>query len=207
MGEWRPTQCLLHLWTRASPSVPSEFLRTLWTNRLPPNIQSIITPFGFFEFPHMSFGLRNTAQTFQRFIDEVLRDRDFCYAYTDDVLVACTSEEHEQHLRTLFQGFRGYGVLLNPGKCVFGAAEVTFLGYTVSAERTWPLEEKVAAINRFQQPVLVKDLRRFFGMLNFYRWFIPQAASIQAPLHAMFAGPKVKGSQSVDWTPTMVQAY
>jgi hypothetical protein len=56
-----------------------------------------------------------------------------------------------------------------------------FLGYTVSAVGTRPLEEKVAAINRFQQPVFVKDLRRFLGMLNFYRRFIPQVASIQAP--------------------------
>ena len=80
--------------------------------------------------------------------------------------------------------------LLNPAKCVFGATEVTFLGYTVSAEGTRPLEEKVAAINRFQRPALVKDLRRFLGMLNFYRRFMPQAASIQAPLHAALAlGP------------------
>jgi hypothetical protein len=129
---------------------------------------AIITPFGLFEFPHMSFGLQNAMQTFQRFIDEVLRDLDFCYAYIDDVLFASTSEEeHEQHLCTLFQPFREYGVLLNPAKCVFGMAEVTFLGHTVSAEGTLPLEEKVAAINRSQWPVLVKDLRRFLGMLNF----------------------------------------
>ena len=75
----------------------------------------------------LSFGLRNAAQTFQRFIDEVLRDLDFCYAYIDDVLVTSTSEEdHEQHLRTLFQRFSDYGVLLNPAKSVFGATEVTF---------------------------------------------------------------------------------
>ena len=85
--------------------------------------------------------------------------------------------------------------------------EVTFLSYTVSAEGTWPLDEKVAAINRFQQPVLVKDLRRFLGILNFYWRFIPQAKSIQAPLHTALAGPKIKGSQLVDWTPTTVQAF
>ncbi|XP_029162610.1 uncharacterized protein LOC114934135 [Nylanderia fulva] len=34
---------------------------------------AITTPFGIYEFPYMSFGLRNAAQTFQRFIDEVLR--------------------------------------------------------------------------------------------------------------------------------------
>ena len=83
---------------------------------------AIITPLGLFEFPYMFLGLRNAAQAFQRFIDEVLRDVDLCYAYIDDVLVASTSEEeHEQHLRTLFQRFSDYGVLLNPAKSVFGA--------------------------------------------------------------------------------------
>jgi len=68
--------------------------------------RAIITPFEIFEFPCMSFGLRNAAQTFQRFIDEVLRDLYFCYSYIDEVLFASTSdEEHEQHLLTLFQRF------------------------------------------------------------------------------------------------------
>ena len=133
---------------------------------------------------------------------------DLCYAYINDVLVASISEdEHEQHLRTLFQRFSEYGVMLNPTKCVFGAKEVTFLGYTVSAEGTRPLEGKVAAINRFKQPALVKELRRLLGMLSFYRRFVSQAASIQPPFHAALAVPKVKGSQPVDWTPTMVQAF
>jgi len=34
---------------------------------------AITAPFGLFEFPFMSFGLRNAAQTFQRFMDEILR--------------------------------------------------------------------------------------------------------------------------------------
>jgi hypothetical protein len=157
---------------------------------------AINTPFGLFEFPYMSFGFRNAAQTFQRFIDKTFRGLDFCYSYTDEVLVASTSEdEHEQHLRTLFEGFSEYGILLNRVKCVFGATEVTFLGHTVSAEGTRPLVER--AINRFQQPVFVKDLRRFLGMLNVYRRLIQQAASIQAPLHTALTGTKVKGSQPV----------
>jgi len=169
---------------------------------------AIITPFGIFEFPYMSFGLRNATQTFQRFIDEVLRHLDFCYAYIDNVLVASASEEdHEQHLCIYFQRFNEYGVLLNAAKCVFGVTEVTFLGYTMSAAGTQPLEEKVTTINLFQKPVFVKDLRRFLGMLTFYRRFTPQAASIQAPLHAALASPKIKGSQPLDWTRAMVQAF
>ena len=57
---------------------------------------AITTPFGLYEFVRMPFGLRNAAQTFQRFIDEVLRGLPFAYAYLDDVLFASSSPaEHE----------------------------------------------------------------------------------------------------------------
>jgi hypothetical protein len=79
---------------------------------------AIITPFGLFEFPFMSFSMHNAAQTFQRFVDEVLRGFDFCFDYIGDILVySRTPEEHQQHLRTLFKQLQAYGILLNPGKC------------------------------------------------------------------------------------------
>jgi len=65
---------------------------------------AITTPFGLFEFPFMSFGLRNAAQTFQRFIDEVLRGLDFCYAYINDILVASTSEREHLTWRSCTNG-------------------------------------------------------------------------------------------------------
>jgi hypothetical protein len=74
----------------------------------PDDIQktAITTPFGLFEFPFMSFGLRNAAQTFQRFVDDILRGLDFYFSYVDDILVSSRSlEDHERHLRTIFTGF------------------------------------------------------------------------------------------------------
>jgi hypothetical protein len=38
---------------------------------------AITTPFGLFEFTRMPFGLRNAAQTFQRFFDHILRGFHF----------------------------------------------------------------------------------------------------------------------------------
>ena len=70
---------------------------------------AVTTPFGSFEFVRMPFGLRNAAQTFQRFMDEVFRGLDFCYVYIDDLLIASKSlEDHLVHLRLVFERLRKY---------------------------------------------------------------------------------------------------
>ena len=102
---------------------------------------------GLFEFVRMPFGLRNAAQTFQRFIDKVLQDLGFCYAYIDDVLVASsTMDEYETHLHSVFQRFEEFGVAVNPSKCVFGAKQLTFLGHLIDVNGIRPLPEKVEAL-------------------------------------------------------------
>ena len=61
---------------------------------------AITTHFVLSEFTHVSFGLKNATQTFQRFIDQVLQGLHFTYAYIDDVHTASHSpEEHLQQLR------------------------------------------------------------------------------------------------------------
>ncbi|GBP25023.1 hypothetical protein EVAR_94318_1 [Eumeta japonica] len=46
-------------------------------------------------------------------------------------------------------------------------------------------------------PKTVKELRRFLGMINFYRRFIPDAARIQAPLNALLTG-SIKNSHPIN---------
>jgi hypothetical protein len=107
---------------------------------------AITTPFGLFEFPFMSFGLRNASQTFQRFMDDIMRGLYFCFAYLDDILVFSGSlEDHERHLRAIFSRLQMYGILINHAKCVFRASEVTFLGYRCPLrnpdhwKKVWPI--------------------------------------------------------------------
>ena len=60
---------------------------------------TITTPFALFEFTRMPFGLRNAAQTFQRFIDQVTRVLPLVFAYIDDLPIASSNaEEHKHHL-------------------------------------------------------------------------------------------------------------
>jgi cleavage and polyadenylation specificity factor subunit 1 len=141
-------------------------------------------------------------------VDEILKDLDFCFAYIDDILVfSCSPLEHDQHLRTLFTKLQSHGILLNPSKCVFRVPEISFLGYKISPTGSLPLPERVADLQACSPPKTVSQLRRFLGMLNFYRHFLPHAASSQAPLHDVLSGPKVKGSHPVTWTDALATAF
>lgn len=162
---------------------------------------AITTPFGLFEFPYMAYGLRNAGQTFQRFIDEVVNGLDFCFAYVDDLLVfSRTPEEHADHLRILFGRLAEYGVVVNTSKCVLGVAEITFLGYRITKSGTRPPPERIEALRNFPLPQTVEGLRRFLGMINFYRRFLPGAAALQAPLNDALAGSQLKGPKPFPWT-------
>ena len=157
---------------------------------------AVTTPFGSFEFLTMPFGLRNAASTFQHFIDEVVRDLDFVYNYIDDILVASASpEEHVTHLRLLFEQFQKYQVRINPGKCVFGASSLTFLGHIISPEGISPLPEKVKALQDLQPPTSLRQLRHFLGLLNYYRRFIPHCADLLSPLSDLLRNRKKKNDQ------------
>ena len=146
---------------------------------------AIITPFGLFEFSRMPFGLRNAAQTFQRFMDSVCRGPDFIFVYQDDILVAsCSSEERHQHLRQLFQRLSDNGLVINPAKCIFGKPEVCFLSHTISADGIRQHISRVDAIRNFPVPTDKKALHQFVGLINYYHRFVPHCADILQVLSA-----------------------
>ena len=47
---------------------------------------AVTTPFSPFNFTRTPIGLRNSGQTFQRFMDHVTRRLDFVFVYLDDLL-------------------------------------------------------------------------------------------------------------------------
>lgn len=131
----------------------------------------------------MPFGLRNAAQTFQRFLDQVLRGMPFVYAYIDDILVARrTEQEHQDHLRCLFRKLDEHGLMINPEKSHLGVSSVSFLGHQIDCHGIRPLTSKVKAIQEYPQPQTARDLRGFLGLVNFYRRFVPGCAKLLQPL-------------------------
>ena len=168
---------------------------------------AITTPFGLFEFLRMPFGLRNAAQTFQRFMDQVLRGLSFVYNYIDDVLIASpNAEEHERHLRLVLERLQKHGVLINPAKCVLGVDQLQFLGHLIDSQGIHPLIDKVRAVLEFPQPTTPRKLREFLGLVNFYHRFIPDAARILQPLHQLLQATKSNRGK-LCWTDEATSAF
>ncbi|UYV64354.1 hypothetical protein LAZ67_3000369 [Cordylochernes scorpioides] len=169
---------------------------------------AVITPFGLFEFEVMSFGLCGAPATFQRFINEVLWGLDFVFPYLDDILVASKSEEeHESHLRAVFSRLDQYGLRINQAKTVVNVNNVEFLGYWITPEGIRPTESKVQAIVDYKKPETVQDLRRFLGMLNFYRRFLKNAAEDQAILNDLLKASKKNDKRPIPWTEEAEQKF
>ena len=155
----------------------------------------------------MSFGLLNAAQTFQRFIHEVLRGLSFVYKYLDDLSVASRSRiEHLLHLRIIIASLKQYGIVTNAAKGIFGAVEVPVLGYLVIEDSIAPLPEKLQAIREFPQPTTTKGLRQFIGLISFYRFCLQHTAQTQAPLNDLLRG-NIKGKAPKAWTPAANAAF
>ena len=175
----------------------------------PDDIQktAIITPFGLFEFLRMPFGLKNSAQAFQRLMDGVLRGLPSVFVYLDDILVASpTPAQHLIDLRAVLERLSDAGLSLNRDKCVLGQSTVTFLGHSVSAAGIVPLPQRVDAIADMELPRTKVELQRYLGCVNFYHRFVPHLAEVLAPLHALTSSVPEQKSLLV-WSPQQLQAF
>ena len=145
----------------------------------PEDIQktAVITPFGLFEYLSMPFGLRNASCTFQRFMDNIFRHIPKVFVYLDDILVFTkTEEEHYAVLEQVFSVLQNSNLRLSLPKCTFLSTSIDFLGHHISSEGIKPSQTKIDAIADFKILKDSKDLRRFLGVLGFYRRLISNFA-------------------------------
>ena len=129
------------------------------------------------------FGIRNVGATFQCLIDTVLANIPCCFSYMDNILVYSSSvQEHVANVHTILLQLHSSGLCVNPSKSDFFSTQVKFLGHKISANGISPLKENVARLLKFKRLADKSGLRRFLGLLNFYRPFLRGLASLVQPL-------------------------
>lgn len=141
---------------------------------------------GLFQYTRMPFGLINSPATLARLMDQVLGHGElepFVFVYLDDIVVVTDSFEHHlELLQEIAQRLKLANLSINLSKSKFGVPEIPFLGYLLSVDGLQTNPEKIRPIVEYERPTTVTKLRRFIGMINYYRRFIPDFSGVTAAL-------------------------
>lgn len=162
---------------------------------------------GLFHFTRLPFGLVNSPATLSRLMDDVLGYGEMepgVFVYLDDIVVVSeTFEAHIRSLREVAERLRKANLSVNMEKSKFCLKELPYLGYILSSEGLRPNPDRVEAIINYERPNSIRSLRRFLGMANYYRRFIPFFSNYTAPLTDLLR----KKPKSIRWNEMAEQAF
>ncbi len=107
-----------------------------------------------------------------------------------------------QRLGEVFKHMEAMGIMLNISKCHIGQTEIKFLGHIVSKEGFRPDPGNVEATTKMKEPTNLKEVRRFIGMVGFYRKHVLSFSKIASPLTDL-----TRKNQAYKWTVECQQAF
>ena len=155
---------------------------------------TVVLPWGKYEYLRLPMGLSISPDVFQEKMSELMAGLDFARAYLDDLLIISTEKGLDKHLEKLdlvLTRLQQSGLKINAVKSFFARTELEYLGYNISREGLRPSQKKVEAILQIDTPKTRKQLRRFIGMVNYYRDMWPLRSHCLAPLSSLTSA-KVK---------------
>ncbi|OWZ04667.1 Pol Polyprotein [Phytophthora megakarya] len=119
---------------------------------------AIVLPWGKYRYCRMPMGISTAPDEFQAVMQELLGGLPFVRIYLDDVFVLSSSfDDHLEHLQEVLQRTQGKR----------------------------PLQKKIEAISQIAKPRNIRDLRRFIGMINYYKDMWKARSETLAPLTAL----------------------
>ena len=116
-------------------------------------------------------GIAGSPDIFQEKMVDLMAALEFVETYLDDLLIISTGnlEDHLEKLMEVLSRLQDAGLKINADKSKFCALETEYLGYVISRDGIRPQSNKVQAMLAINPPKNVKELRRFLGMIQYYR--------------------------------------
>ncbi|AAY99427.1 polyprotein [Banana streak virus Acuminata Yunnan] len=158
---------------------------------------------GLYEWLVMPFGLKNAPAIFQRKMDNCFRGtEEYIAVYIDDILIFSDNvSDHRKHLSKFLEICKANGLVLSPTKMKIGAREIDFLGATIGNSRIKLQPHIIKKIIETKDEELkeTKGLRKWLGVLNYARAYIPNLGKTLGPLYSKTSVNGEKRMNSQDW--------
>jgi len=109
-------------------------------------------------------------------MNEILRDlinERKVATFVDDILVGTETEEgHDKIVEEILRRLEENDLYVKPEKYVWKVRKIVFLEVVIEPNGIEMEKEKVDGILSWPEPKNVKDIRKFLGLVRYYRKFI-----------------------------------
>ncbi|MCO5547717.1 hypothetical protein L7F22_001168 [Adiantum nelumboides] len=138
-----------------------------------------------------------TMDIFKPYLD------DFVLVFFDNILVYSKNKtDHEDHLRKVLDILREHKLYAKLSKCTFFSPKIVYLGFILSENGISIDPAKVQDIVDWPVPTNSNELRRFLGIIGWYRTFIKGYVTIAAPLTNL-----LKKGVKINWKPEHQETF
>ena len=163
------------------------------------------TPWGWYQYLRMPFGISPAPEYFQRKLDQNLEGLNGIYKIADDILFTGRGasideavKDHDANLLKPLDRCRERNLKLNQEKLQLKCSETPFIGHVLTPEGVKPDPRKVDAILKMERPNDVAAVRRLVGLVNYLSKFLSKLSELCEPLRRLT-------HKDVEWSWSAVQ--